>query len=208
MITFVYFDVGGVAIKDFSASGKWNELKSALGVTPAKEQQFTTIWNRHIDHVCIDYDVDQMVAELNAELELAIPPSTSLIHEFVKRFEKNESLWPVIQHIQTTTRVGLLTDMYPRLLDAIQKAQLLPPIQWDTVLDSSVEKLQKPDVRLFARAEARAGVRGKAILFVENRKQLCDAADAYGWTTFYYDSADYVGSSAKLHKFFDHIRLG
>ena len=40
MISFVYFDVGGVAIKDFSGSDKWTELKKEVGVTPENDAEF------------------------------------------------------------------------------------------------------------------------------------------------------------------------
>jgi hypothetical protein len=33
MTKFVYFDVGGVLIKDFSKTNKWEELKKAKNIT-------------------------------------------------------------------------------------------------------------------------------------------------------------------------------
>lgn len=32
MIKFVYFDIGGVVVKDFSGNNKWNEMKKFMGV--------------------------------------------------------------------------------------------------------------------------------------------------------------------------------
>lgn len=209
MIKFVYFDVGGVVIIDFTASSKWQELQSTLGLTQAQIPQFQAIWDSRKDRVCIDYDVDDMVPELVQKLHLSLPPNFSLLEEFVRRFERNLSIYPVLEKINQRVRVGLLTDMYPRMFTSIQKRGLLPPhIPWSIILDSSREQYQKPDYELFRIAENRADVYGKEILFIDNRKDIIDAASQFGWNTFWYDSAHYKKASADLLYYLDHIGLG
>ncbi len=39
-VKFVYFDLGGVAILDFSGTDKWSQLKMELGIGAEKEKQF------------------------------------------------------------------------------------------------------------------------------------------------------------------------
>ena len=39
-ISFVYFDVGGVVVKDFSDTNHWQNLKLYLGITANLEDQF------------------------------------------------------------------------------------------------------------------------------------------------------------------------
>jgi FMN phosphatase YigB (HAD superfamily) len=207
MVKFVYFDVGGVAIKDFSATNKWRELQHDIGVRPEDEKKFHQIWMKYRNRICIDYEVDKMIPELNAEIGLSIPKNYSLLQGFVERFEKNESIWPVITHIHKYTKIGLLTNMYLHMFQSIEKKGILPPIQWDSILDSSVLKLQKPEKELFAFAEKEIHESGKDILFIDNQEGHVSAAKQYGWQTFLYDSADYESSSRLLGEFFDHVRI-
>lgn len=206
MITFVYFDVGGVLIRDFSASSKWKELQKDIGVTPLNEVLFNEVWMSHRKRVCIDVDVDDMIDELNAKVGLAIPKHYSLLQGFVDRFEKNETIWETVSEIKKQVRVGLLTNMYPRMLDAIKEKRILPPIPFDVVMDSSIAKLQKPDAEFFAEASRAACVKNEELLFIDNQEKHVNAAKELGWQTFHYDSSDYEGSSSRLREFFDHIR--
>ncbi|MBI5613876.1 hypothetical protein HY947_03040, partial [Candidatus Gottesmanbacteria bacterium] len=70
------------------------------------------------------------------------------LDEFVNRFEKNQSIWPVLESIHKTYRMGLLTNVYPRMLDEIKNRDILPPIQWDVVVDSSIVGYQKPNPKI------------------------------------------------------------
>lgn len=202
MIKFVYFDVGGVMIKDFSASNKWKELQSTIGVTPENEERFLEIWMKYRNRICINYDVDDMISEFTTKVGLTFPKNFSFLQEFIDRFEKNELIWPVIGKIKKSVKIGLLTNMYPRMLSSIEKAFLLPSVRWDVVLDSSVVKLQKPNVKLFELAELKAGTTGKNILFIENQEKHVHAAKEFGWQAYHYDSSDYEKASKELEEYF------
>lgn len=206
MITFVYFDVGGVLIRDFSASSKWKELQKVIGVTPKNEALFNEVWMSHRNRICVDFDVDDMIDELNTKVGLAIPKNYSLLNAFVKRFEKNEAIWDTVSEIRKHVRIGLLTNMYPRMLDLIKEKGILPSVPFDVIMDSSIVKLQKPDAAFFMKAKQEAGVENAELLFIDNQEKHVNAAKQLGWRTFHYDSADYEGSSRRLLDFFDHIR--
>jgi putative hydrolase of the HAD superfamily len=122
------------------------------------------------------------------------------LSDFVSRFELNENIWPVIKNIKNKYKIGLLTNMYPGMLDSIKTRKLLPDIVWDIEIDSSVVGLQKPDPQIYKLAQERAGVDASEILFVENSLGNIEAAQALGWQTFLYDSGDYEKSSRDLSK--------
>jgi len=193
MISFVYFDVGGVTIKDFSATDNWERLKHEdLQLTDQTTPIFDQFWQEYGERVGIDVDVDELVSKL------PLPVGFSILDQFIKRFEQNQLIWPVIQSVKDKYHVGLLTDMYPRMLDAIKAAGLLPPIEWDVVIDSSIEKVKKPNPEVYALAEERAGVVPQEILFIDNVQKNLNAAESRGWQTFWYDSSDYEKSSKSL----------
>ena len=204
MISFVYFDVGGVVLLDFSKTNKWYELKHDLGVSDDKMALFDSIWNRH--PVAIDCDVDKLIFIIGKEIGLTIPAGYSMLEDFVRRFEPNPFILPVIQEIQKTCRVGLLTNQYPKMFDLLQEKNLISHIQWDINIDSSVVKLKKPDAKIYALAEERAGVSGNQIFFVENQEEHVNAARAAGWNTFLYDCANPEKASKDLLDFFEKLK--
>ena len=140
---FTFFDVGGVVIKDFSASDKWQDLKQALGVTPTNTEQFDQIWQHYQSRICIDFDVDPLAPILNKELHLKLSPNFSILNEFINRFEANEYIQSVLTAATQKGGVGLLTNMYPRMLQKITESNLLPTFTFQPIIDSSEVGLQK-----------------------------------------------------------------
>ena len=201
MISFVYFDVGGVVMLDFSKTNKWYELKHDIGVLDDKMALFDSIWNRY--PITIDCDVDKLIFEIGKEMGLVIPARYSMLEDFVNRFQPNPFILPVIKYVQKTCNVGLLTNMYPRMFDLIQSKNLLPAVEWDVIIDSSIVKLKKPDPRIYALAQQKAGVPGNHILFVENQEEHVNAARTAGWNAFLYDSANPEKSSKDVLDFFE-----
>ena len=198
MISFVYFDLGGVVIKDFSQTNKWLALQRDLGVNEANQAQFNDLWQEYENEICLNRDVDTLIPLLKNQVGLPIAEGYSLLQDFVNRFESNPSIWPVIKKIQQTCRVGLLTNAYPRMFTTIQKARIMPPVKWDLIIDSSEVKLQKPDPKIFLLSQKKCGAPPNEILFVENSQIHLDVAKTLGWQTFLYNSTDYDQSSAKL----------
>lgn len=207
VISFVYLDVGGVANIDFSGNTKWDELRAELGITPENRAAFDRIWDEYFPKVCIDYEINDLVPILRRELGLSLPDGYSLLDGFLKRFEPNPSIWPVTEAMKRQVPVGLLTNMYIGMFDAILKTGMLPPVKWDVVIDSSIEGCQKPEVEIFELAQAKAGVPAGQILFADNSREHVEAAAALGWQTFLYDSSNPQQSSNDLLEFFQaHLR--
>ncbi len=198
VLSFVYFDVGGVVIKDFTANDKWSELEREIGVAVRDSQAFMDFWEGHEEEICRGRDTEEIFSEAKEKFNLQIPENYSILEGFAKRFEANETIWPVIEKIKKDRRIGLLTNMYPGMLDLIHGKGIMPKVTWGITIDSSLEGVAKPDAKIFEIAQKRAGVDGREILFVENSKRHVEAAKKFGWQTFFYDSADPQGSSKRL----------
>lgn len=202
--SFVYFDLGGVVMKDFTSSDKGLDMLCTLGIDPAEAPRFRELWDRHAEpRVCVDYDADDFQPIIEQEFGVQLPEGYSLLqHGFVDRFEPNPGITPVLSQLNGRVGTGLLTNMYPRMLKAITaKHGLMPAALWDVVIDSSEVGLQKPDAAIFAHATQLAGKPKEQILFIDNTVGNLDAAAAYGWQTYYYDSANYERSSERLGQY-------
>jgi len=203
MISFVYFDVGGVVIKDFSGTNKWYELKRRIGISDDQMQDVDVHWKKlkgPIDNGDIDLTVIETM--LREEFHIPMPKNYSMLDDFVDHFERNPSISPIIQEIHKTHRVGLLTNMYIGMFDKIIKRDLLPPELWDTIIDSSIIHMKKPDKEIYEFAQKQAGVPASEILFIDNMEKNLVAPQELGWQTFLYDSTNPETSSKQLLEIF------
>ena len=57
MIKFIYFDVGGVVIKDFSGTNKWQELKRGIGIKPEENESFDKFFDKYRTELCLSRDI-------------------------------------------------------------------------------------------------------------------------------------------------------
>ena len=46
-IKFVYFDVGGVLLLDYSGTDKWQQMKLDLGIVGDLDNIFEELWNKN-----------------------------------------------------------------------------------------------------------------------------------------------------------------
>lgn len=197
-IKFVYFDVGGVVIKDFSKTNKWEEMLSDLRVSADIRQQFADSFDKYEIDFCIGRETSDFVQYARREFNIYFPEDYDMTVDFVDRFEANTGLWPIIEGFKNKRKVGLLTNMYPRMLEMIRNRKLLPTVKWDAIIDSSIEGCMKPDPAIYHLAESRADVRAEEILFVDNSSKNIDTAKELGWQTFLYDPADVEESNKQL----------
>jgi len=204
-LKFIFFDVGGVVVKDFTATDNWTNLKKTLGVPSSRFAEFDKYYSECEKQMCAGTSSDSFLPLFTKRFALNPPPNFSLLNYFVTNFQPNKSIWPIIKTVQKKYRLGLLTDMYPGMYDGIKKHNLFPPIKWNLIVDSSVEKAKKPYLKIFSIASKRAGVTPAEILFIDNNPKNLLGAKAAGWQTFFYDSKDYEKSTQELTQFLDNL---
>lgn len=207
MIKFVYFDVGGVAIKDFSGTDKWAVLKNEIGITHETNQKFEDLYSKYEPQINTTLHINDFYKIVQKEFNLKpLPNFDFLIDGFIKRFNKNDSLWPVMETIKKDCKIGLLTNMWVDMLEEINNYNLLPKIEWDKVVDSTKIGMQKPNKDIFEYATKLAEVGPKEIFFIDNSQKNIDAAKNYGWQTFLYNPLDTDKSSEDLLIFYRSLR--
>ena len=194
-IKYIFFDIGGVLILDTSKTNKWEELYQDMGIEADK---FKQIWEKNAKRAGLDYDIDNLIPILEKELKQPLPEDYSLAQDLVNRFEFNPYIWPVVKKAQAKYQLGIITNQYPGLLNRIKKRGLLEPHNWHTVIDSSVVKMKKPDLKIYEYAQEQAGVKPEQILFIDNKQENLQPAKEMGWATFLYDPAEPKKSAEEL----------
>lgn len=178
-------------------------MKNDLGATGDLAKKFETIFRQYNDQLTSGLiDADSLLKIIAKQLNLNLSSKISLLNYFVDHFEKNTPIWPIISNLKETKKIGLLTDMYPGMLDAILAKQLIPStILWDAIIDSSILGIKKPISKIYQIAQKEAGVPAAEILFIDNIQLNLDAANDLGWQTYFYDSSNYAKSTRKLAHF-------
>lgn len=199
-ISFIYFDLGGVVIKDFSDTDKWDQMYSDLGVKEDDLSKLEELYCKHSHEINLDYDFDNFVPILNKEFDLNLPKDFSLLDELISRFNHNPSLWPLIDEVEKFAGIGLLTNMWPRMFNKIVDRGIIPDKAW-VIVDSSQEMLQKPNKDIYQFASDKAGVSAEEILFIDNTPKNLLEPKSMGWQTFHYDSSNYEKSTQDLQKY-------
>lgn len=201
-ISFVYFDVGGVVIDDFSGNNKRRELKAELGITAENDAAFEKLWSTYApDLDSGQRDAEAVLTIIKKKFGLRLPDDYRLLDGFVNRFAANPEIWPIIEKVRKRAGIGLLTNMYPGMLEAIRHRNILPKVSWNAIVDSSVERIKKPDPKFFRLAEQRAKKAGQNILFIDNMRRNTDASIDFGWQAHLYDPTDHRGSCKRLSQF-------
>lgn len=202
MISFIYFDVGGVIINDLTGMDKWIKMKRSMGIGPGYDKEFETEFALYEQKMCRgELDLDSLKTDIESKFHIRFPENYSLLDDLVNRCEQNTSIWPLLENVRQRFRTGLLTNMYLGMFDKLVQRHLLPTTDWEVIIDSSVVKHAKPEKEIFAIAQERANVPKENILFIDNMKQNIEGANAAGWQTYWYDARDYQKSSGLLEEY-------
>lgn len=197
-IKFIYFDVGGVLMLDYSKTNKWNEMISDLGIEANRREAFGKMFKDYTYDICTSRkSLDDFLVEAKKQLGIKIPKGYKMLEDFVNRFEPNPSLAEIVTKLKGY-RLGLLTDQYKGMLDMVMERGLIPRVNWEVIIDSSMVGLKKPQVEIYQLAEELAEVKQENILFVENRTPQIKGAEKRRWQTLLYDPADVKASNKAL----------
>ena len=200
MISFIYFDIGGVLINDLDNREKWSKLRDDIGVKKEFENDFEKLFSEYeYNGLCLNKDVDILIPIFSEKFGMNFPKDYSLLEDMVNRFQINESVWPLVFKLKKNVRLGLLTNIYPRMLELNFKKGLIPPIDWDVIIDSSVVGFQKPDLRIYSVAEEKSETKKEEILFIDDRRENIEAAAEFGWQTILYDRNDTEKSNKLIY---------
>lgn len=205
MISFAYFDLGGVVVADVNETDKWAKMKRDIRIRIEDDNEFDRFYSECEKEVCVGRDVDTLIPLIAKEFHVNFPVGYSLLTNFINRFEQNKPIWSVIDRIKKDCKIGLLTNMYPRMFSAIMKKRIMPEIVWDVIIDSSIEGCQKPGLKIFELAQEKSNTEKDNILFVDNKIKNTNAAKKFGWKVFLYDSSNHENSSHNLLNYYKRL---
>lgn len=192
-VSFIYFDINGCLVRFFHAA--FTRLAAETGA-PADVVE-TTFWHYN-DQVCRgDMTMDAFNEALATELSL---PKINWIDYYLDAIEPIPVMDDVVRWAATHYRIGLLTNIMPGFIDAMKARKLLPDVTYDVIIDSSKEKLIKPEAALFKLATKHADCPASEILFVDDSRTNLMAAEKLGWHVLWFDDYRPDESAQKIRE--------
>lgn len=192
-VKFIYFDVGGVLLD-------WQQ-----GQRIAAEKYHVDVSSIHaIDEVYWEHagrggDTTEYMKALAALFHLPepLPESTD--------FWTNHHV-PILEThalavaLKTSYKVGLLTNAENNSMYHARRKGLLPDIEWDAIVDSSLLGVIKPEKRIYEIAEQMSGVKPNEIFFTDDRPINIEIAKSRGWQGLVFETNNPKKSIQTLRK--------
>lgn len=174
-VRFVYFDMNGCLVR--SASSAFGRLSEESG---ASQDTIETVFWQFNEDVCRGV---RSIDELNTALAERLGMMVDWNRYYLEAVEATPGMAEFLQWISANYRVGILTNTMPNLVQPLLSAGILPPIEYDAIVDSSVVHSLKPEARIYEIAAEQAGVAAHEILLVDDDRPNLAAAGKQGWHT-------------------------
>lgn len=179
-IEFVYFDINGCLVRFFHRA--FTRVAEDTGVSPDIVE--TTFWHYN-DAVCRgELSIDEFNQILAKQFEVKTFDWASYYLEAVDPIKEiSELLTWAGEHY----RIGLLSNIMPGLIDSMRAKGLLPAVNYDAIIDSSVVKAIKPEPEIFKIAAKKANTDPSSILLIDDSRGNLMSAGREGWHVLWFD---------------------
>jgi HAD superfamily hydrolase (TIGR01509 family) len=176
----VYFDINGCLVRFFHAA--FTQLAVDSGARADEVEN--TFWHYN-DAVCRgDMAMDEFNAAFAQRLGLK---ELNWIEYYLAAVEPIKEMHELVQWAAERYHVGLLTNIMPGFIEAMQARSLLPDVKFDTVIDSSQVGAIKPERAIYEVATKRSGVESQEIMLIDDDRSNLMAAERSGWHVLWFD---------------------
>ena len=179
-IKFVYFDVNGTMVRFFQRA--FTNIANDSGVPEESVERF--FW-QHNDEVCRG---ETSLEEFNRLLAERLGwGEISWADYYLKNVDPVIDVHELARWVAENYHIGLLTNAMPNLTNLMLENGVLPKLDYDVIIDSSVVKTIKPEKEIYSIAAQRAGLEPHQILTIDDNQTNLIAAAQLGWQTIWFD---------------------
>lgn len=190
-VSFVYFDINGCLVRFYHRA--FTRLAEVSGA-PADVIE-TAFWHYN-DDVCRG---DMTMAEFNAAFAKDIGlPHLDWENYYLETIDTIDEMHDLVKWASQHYRIGLLTNTMPGLIDVMRERGMLPNVQYDAIIDSSVVNAIKPESKIYEVAAKKAGVPASEILLIDDARTNLMAAEKQGWHVLWFDDYSPDESIARI----------
>ena len=189
-VRFVYFDMNGCLVRFYNRA--FTRLAEDAGVsTDSVESAF---WHYN-DDVCRG---EMTLDEFNTILAQRLNVLVDWKKYYLNAVEAVPGMAELLTWVGEQYQIGLLTNTMPGFIEAMQAHGLLPDIHFDSIVDSSVVHVLKPEPAIYDVALQQAGVAPDEILLIDDERPNLVAAEKLGWKTMMFDGYNLDETTANI----------
>jgi len=190
-IKFVYLDINGCLVRFYHRAF----TKIAYQFAISSEDVETTFWHYN-DAVCNgEISLEEFNKKLSEDLKIGL---INFKDYYLSSVEATPGMNELVGRISTDYKIGLISNIMPGFIDALKDKNLIADATYDSIVDSSVVKSLKPELKIFQIAEKLAGVSTNEILLIDDSRSNLAAADKLGWHAIWFNDTDSKDSIARI----------
>jgi putative hydrolase of the HAD superfamily len=181
-VSFIYFDVNGCLVHFYQRAF----AQLALETGAPSDVVETAFWHYN-DEVCRGIiTIDDFNAKLADRLGVE---SVNWQKYYLDTVEPIAQMQELVKWASEHYKIGLMTNIMPGLLNAMQRDGRIPNIQYDAIIDSSEVAAIKPEAKIYEVAIERAGCDPSEILLIDDSRVNLMAAERLGWHVLWFDDS-------------------
>jgi len=180
-IRFAYFDLGGVV---FKFSGGLETISSRLGIPLASIESY---WRAQDDQICLgkltpqDFWVNLVSHFGRGEKDM------NFLEMWIDHFEAISETHGAMEELQSNgVQIGLLTNIYPSVLEKAIEKGYIPQLPYHSVIQSCEVGLVKPDKQIFELALKPINYLPSEVILIDDREENIEVARTLGWNVHHF----------------------
>lgn len=183
---YLFFDLGGVVLSLRDGFGKLSrEIDRPEALVKAA-------YAKHVDAAARGrVSTQEFWRQVKAELNL---PENGPIPDYGEYFTNNIVPIPethaLLRELSSRYQIGIITNTELGIVEQEFRKGHIPDLPYCLVLKSCDVGVVKPEAQIFLLTQARVSARPEEILFVDDREENIQAAEALGWTGILFDEQD------------------
>lgn len=179
-VSFIYFDINGCLVQFFHRAF----TRIAEQCAEPSDVIETAFWH-HNDAVCRgEMTIDQFNAALAKRFDM---PKFDWREYYLEAIEPIEEMRELLTWASEHYKIGLLSNIMPGQIEAMQARNFLPAVNYDAVIASCEVHAIKPEAKIYEIATAKAGVPPAEILLVDDSRTNLVAAEKLDWHVLWFD---------------------
>jgi FMN phosphatase YigB (HAD superfamily)/DNA-binding XRE family transcriptional regulator len=179
-VRFVYFDMNGCLVRFFNRA-----FAAIARDSGATTDVIEALYLRYDEDVCSGTVSPQ---ELNNALSDKLGIAVDWTQYYLQAVEATPGMDELVQWVAENYHIGILTNTMPNMVGPLLEKGILPNVQYDAIIDSSVVQCVKPDPQIFELAAQAAGVKPGEIILIDDTRVNLVAAGKQGWHAMSFDA--------------------
>jgi len=191
----ILFDIGGVLI-DYSRSFQTASKEQNIPIEDI-DKVFDT--HRYEKKITLgEVTPQEFYLKVREECNPKIDKEYDFVDSWIRDYRSIKPTYDFIIDIKDDFSIGLLSNIYKGIVSGIINNNLIPNIDYSFKFLSCDINKKKPEEDIYNYVEESTGLKGKDILFIDDREDYLTVPKQMKWTTFLFNMEDPQKSITEL----------